>query len=189
MHPRDVRDQIRRCQRVFFYRDEQRSADGLGELMAEFSAALIGVPAGFAMRAWDDWLDRGTRAPLPGDIANRARMLLAEAQRRLEAERPRVSAPPPPEPLSDEEAARRARLWADETHGTYLAARPSGRRGPAPTWPRPMTDAELEALYQRGNRRVRCPGLAAIRCREGISVPAAARHERARLAAARRAGR
>jgi len=75
-----------------------------------FVRALAAVPAPFTAGAFDEWFNRMSRAPSPGDIGNAGRALVRTAHERLKRLRPRQfePAPRPPEFTPEELADRRA---------------------------------------------------------------------------------
>ena len=150
-------------------------------------------PACFAAQAFDEWLTRGSRQPLPGDIAATAQLLLEDARKRLNlddqvrdsrrnADEERFGRRDWKE-LTSEEIQRR-KEFSDRLSKEFpellspTFTRPQAEYDPAPTWPAPMNDRELDILLQHRNPK---PSLDRFREREGISQPGAAREDRRRL--------
>lgn len=200
MHPQDVDARLDRCRALFYYRADQLTPSSQAAQLEAFFGALSGVPAWFTDRAFDEWIRRGIRQPLPGDIANRARQLYGDAQERLalsdaggrakrDAEE-RVYGPRDAgsEDLTDEQKQRRGEfaaslglqnLWLDPT-ATRAGARVYDPF--VPTWPEPKTDEEIKILLaDKHAARHSSATIWRFREREGISQPGAAIADRARL--------
>ncbi len=75
-----------------------------------YVGTLASIPAPFSDGAFDEWFNRMSRAPSPGDICNAARALVKLARERLDRLRPvrRELAPIPREFTAVELAHRRA---------------------------------------------------------------------------------
>jgi len=88
--------------------DEQRQTR-----LVYFERAIEGIPSPFTSGAFDEWFNRMSRAPSPGDIGNAARSLVKLACERLDRLRPVLRGLSPlPREFTAEELARR-RAFAD----------------------------------------------------------------------------